>query len=215
MSSQGGSHAQSLIMAHVQSHKDLPTQFLSGSKTLSASLVIASFGSSKPYRSPAFDLKIELDPSAPPPSVEKPLRYGKLPEIHHIFKPDPKSPPKIITLVFTAAVIAALPSLLFVVSFYAPPVRRPLLMVPSLVALLGREPQPYIQGFWQLTSITWSILSFHPGNGSHLLHVLHIVESLSDPASCCCCGAGHISKRKQGVTGSSGKTASWPAVAED
>ncbi|KAI4142976.1 MAG: hypothetical protein L6R39_004760 [Caloplaca ligustica] len=101
-------------MAHVQSHKDLPTQFLSGSKTLSASLVIASFGSSKPYRSPAFDLKIELDPSAPPPSVEKPLRYGKLPEIHHIFKPDPKSPPKIITLVFTAAVIAALPSLLFV-----------------------------------------------------------------------------------------------------
>ncbi|KAL8703220.1 MAG: hypothetical protein Q9201_003606 [Fulgogasparrea decipioides] len=93
------------------SHKDLPTQFLTGSKKLSASLIIASFGSSKPYRNHAFDLKIELDPSSPPPSAEKPLRYGKLPEIHHIFRADPKSPPKIITLIFTGAVIAALPAL--------------------------------------------------------------------------------------------------------
>lgn len=98
-----------------QSHKDLPTQFLSGSKTLSASLVIGSFGSTKPYRSPIFDLKIELDPSSPPPSSAKPLRYGKLPEIHHVFRADPQSPPKIITLVFAGAVIAALPALLFVV----------------------------------------------------------------------------------------------------
>ncbi|KAL9007522.1 MAG: hypothetical protein Q9173_007231 [Seirophora scorigena] len=95
------------------SHKDLPTQFLTEPRTLSASLIIASFGSSTPYRSPAFDLKIELDPSAPPPLVEKPLRYGKLPEIHHTFKADPKSPPKIITVIFTAAVLAALPSLFF------------------------------------------------------------------------------------------------------
>ncbi|KAI4268681.1 MAG: hypothetical protein L6R35_006739, partial [Caloplaca aegaea] len=96
-----------------QSHKDLPIQFLTGSKILSASLVIASFGASTPYKSPAFDLKIELDPSAPPPSVEKPLRYGRLPEIHHTFKADPKSPPKIISLIFTAAVLAALPALFF------------------------------------------------------------------------------------------------------
>ncbi|KAL8752668.1 MAG: hypothetical protein Q9199_005575 [Rusavskia elegans] len=96
------------------SHKDLPVQFSSRSQTLSASLVIASFGSSKPHRSHAFDLKIEFDPSSPPKSVDKPLRYGKLPEIHHIFKSDPKSPPKIITIVFAGAVIAALPSLLIV-----------------------------------------------------------------------------------------------------
>ncbi|KAI4099569.1 MAG: hypothetical protein LQ345_007482 [Seirophora villosa] len=96
-----------------ESHKDLPTQFLTEQRTLSASLIIASFGSSTPYRSPAFDLKVELDPSAPPPSVEKPLRYGKLPEIHHTFKADPKSPPKIITVVFTAAVLATLVSLFF------------------------------------------------------------------------------------------------------
>ncbi|KAL8827834.1 MAG: hypothetical protein Q9170_006853 [Blastenia crenularia] len=96
------------------SHKDLPTQFLNTPSTLGASLIIASFGNSKPYRNSAFDLKIELDPSAPPPPVEKPLRYGKLPEIHHTFKADPQSPPKIITVVFAGAVIAALPSLFFV-----------------------------------------------------------------------------------------------------
>ena len=46
---------------------------------------------------------------------ENPLRYGKLPEIHHSFKVDPKSPPKIITLIFTAIVLAALPSLFVIV----------------------------------------------------------------------------------------------------
>ncbi|KAL8800776.1 MAG: hypothetical protein Q9182_004940 [Xanthomendoza sp. 2 TL-2023] len=98
------------------SHQDLPVQFLSGSRTLSASLVIASFGSSKPYRNHAFDLKIEFDSSSPPPSIEKPLRYGKLPEIHHVFKSDPKSPSKIITLLFVGAVIAALPSVFIVIT---------------------------------------------------------------------------------------------------
>ena len=80
------------------------------------SLIIASFGSSKPYNGKAFDLTIKLDAGSPLPASEKPLRYGKLPEIHHIFKSDPKSPPKIITLIFATAVIAALPVLLGVVS---------------------------------------------------------------------------------------------------
>ncbi len=83
---------------------------MSSSSPLQASLVVASFGSSTPYNSKAFDLKIELD--APLPDAEKPLRYGKLPEIHHIFKSDPTSPPKIITVVFTAAVVLTLPVLL-------------------------------------------------------------------------------------------------------
>ncbi|KAL9069123.1 MAG: hypothetical protein Q9161_005770 [Pseudevernia consocians] len=92
--------------------KDLPTQLLSSTGPLHASLIIASFGSTKPYNGKAFDLAIELDSGSPLPASEKPLRYGKLPEIHHVFKSDPKSPPKIITLVFSAAVIAALPVLL-------------------------------------------------------------------------------------------------------
>lgn len=99
----------------LQTQKDLPIQLLSSTGPLDASLVLASFGSTKPYNSKAFDLTIELD-SSPLPASEKPLRYGKLPEIHHMFKSDPKSPPKIITLVFAAAVIAALPVLLGAVS---------------------------------------------------------------------------------------------------
>ncbi|KAI4125596.1 MAG: hypothetical protein LQ341_006963, partial [Variospora aurantia] len=122
-----------------QSHKDLPIQFLTGSKILSASLVIASFGTSTPYRSPAFDLKIELDPSAPPPSVEKPLRYGRLPEIHHTFKADPKSPPKIISLIFTAAVLAALPALFFGVSAQVPA------LTPSLLTRFSTSGYPWEQ----------------------------------------------------------------------
>lgn len=77
--------------------------------------MIASFGSSKPYYRPAFDLSIEADPESPLVPPEKPLRYGKLPEIRHTFKPEPGSPPKIITILFTAAVIAALPLLLVTV----------------------------------------------------------------------------------------------------
>lgn len=43
---------------------------------------------------------------------DAPLRYAAESEIHHIFRSDPKSPPKIITIVFAAAVVAALPVLL-------------------------------------------------------------------------------------------------------
>ena len=95
-----------------QSQKDIPTQLLVSPEPLEVSLIIASFGSSKPYKSKAFDLSIKLDTTSPQPSQEKPLRYGSLPEIHHIFKSDPSSPPKIITLVFVAAVLVAIPALL-------------------------------------------------------------------------------------------------------
>jgi len=91
--------------------KDLPTPLLLTSEPLTASVIIASFGSSTPYQSKAFALTIERDPNAPIAAGDKPVRYGKLEEIHHIFRSDPKSPPKIITLVFTAAVLGAVPVL--------------------------------------------------------------------------------------------------------
>ena len=105
--------AQATGADRIQSQKDIPTQLLASPEPLEATLVIASFGSSTPYKSKAFDLSIKLDTTSPQPPQEKPLRYGKLPEIHHIFKSDPTSPPKIITLVFVAAVLVALPALLF------------------------------------------------------------------------------------------------------
>jgi oligosaccharyltransferase complex subunit delta (ribophorin II) len=78
-------------------------------RAVQASIVIGSFGSSKPLKTKAFTLQVAVDPNAPAPSP--PLRYGKLPEIHHIFRADPSSPPKLLTLVFTAAVLACLPAL--------------------------------------------------------------------------------------------------------
>ncbi|SPQ17818.1 a2c16e4b-3830-445f-bb65-50b7da30fd83 [Thermothielavioides terrestris] len=94
------------------SHKDLPVQLLAATKPLKASVVLASFGSAQGLDAPVFELKIETDPNVPPPAYEKPLRYGKKPEIHHIFRPDPKSPPKVVSLFFTLAVVGTLPALL-------------------------------------------------------------------------------------------------------
>jgi oligosaccharyltransferase complex subunit delta (ribophorin II) len=95
-----------------QTQKDLPFQFLTSSKPIPASIVIGSFGSSTPYKSKVFDLNVARDPNVPLVVPEKPVRYGVEKEIHHIFRADPQSPPKIITLVFTAAVIGTLPVLL-------------------------------------------------------------------------------------------------------
>ncbi|KAF2254926.1 hypothetical protein BU26DRAFT_475473 [Trematosphaeria pertusa] len=92
-------------------HKDLPHQFLTSAKPIAASIVIGSFGSSTPYKAKVFDLNVARDPNVPLAVPEKPLRYAVDKEIHHIFRADPRSSPKIITLVFAAAVIGALPVL--------------------------------------------------------------------------------------------------------
>ncbi|KAK7547691.1 dolichyl-diphosphooligosaccharide-protein glycosyltransferase [Phyllosticta citricarpa] len=92
--------------------KELPYQFLTTSSPLKASLVIGSFGSSEPYNSVVFDLDVQRDPNVPLAIPDPPVRYGMKDEIHHIFKTDPRNPPKVITLVFAAAVAAALPVLL-------------------------------------------------------------------------------------------------------
>ncbi|KAF2161697.1 hypothetical protein M409DRAFT_27756 [Zasmidium cellare ATCC 36951] len=94
------------------SSKDLPFQFLTSSKPLKASITLASFGSSIPYAGHAFNLKIDNDASTPPAVPSAPERYTSKPEIHHIFRADPKSPPTIISLVFTLAVIVTLPALI-------------------------------------------------------------------------------------------------------
>ncbi|TVY48326.1 Uncharacterized protein LCER1_G008125 [Lachnellula cervina] len=91
--------------------KDLPIQLLTSKSPLRATLLIASFGTSKPFGSHVFNLDVNLDANTPPPSYEKPLRYGKLHEINHIFKADPRSGPLVISLFFVGAVLAAVPVL--------------------------------------------------------------------------------------------------------
>ncbi|KAM5468304.1 hypothetical protein MauCBS54593_005045 [Microsporum audouinii] len=91
-------------------HKDIPVQFLTTNTPVEASLLIASFGSSNGYYQPVFKISIDHNPDTPLPSSVA-LRYGKLEEIHHTFRADPRSPSIIISLVFVLAVLATLPLL--------------------------------------------------------------------------------------------------------
>lgn len=99
-----------------QKQTELPIQHLTSSEPLTASVVIASFGSSDGYNSAVFDVTVKHDPTTKVAKYEKPMRYGKLAEIHHIFRADPTSPPKIISLVFVFAVLATIPAVLISVS---------------------------------------------------------------------------------------------------
>ena len=99
-----------------QAQKDLPIQFVEASKPLQAQIVIGSFGSSAGFKRPVFELGVQADSNGPVTTSEKPLRYGKVEEIHHIFRADPTSPPKMISLVFAAAVLATVPVILGLVS---------------------------------------------------------------------------------------------------
>lgn len=95
----------------LQNQKDIPVQLLVSTKPLQASIVIGSFGASQGVNAHVFNLETTTDASLPPPSYEKPARYGKKPEIHHTFKADPRSPPKVISLFFVLAVLATIPAL--------------------------------------------------------------------------------------------------------
>ena len=102
--------ARSQLM-RTKTQKDLPVQLLLSQSPLEAKLIVASSGSTKGSVMPLFDIALQLDANNPSASHEAPLRYGKLPEIHHIFRADPTNPPKIVSLVFSLAVLATVPAL--------------------------------------------------------------------------------------------------------
>lgn len=99
--------------------------------------MLGSFGSSQGYNEQIFSLDIAIDLNVPTPPSDKPLRYGKLPEIHHIFKPDPKSPNILFSLLFTGAVLAMLPALLWLVCFPTYSLMRELTVLPKWLYLGG------------------------------------------------------------------------------
>lgn len=94
------------------SQRDLPVQFHISQKTLRATLLLASFGTSEGFSSHVFNLKVKHDASSPLPAYTHPVRYGKKPVINHIFKEDPKSGPKIISIFFVFTIAATIPLLL-------------------------------------------------------------------------------------------------------
>ncbi|PHH50582.1 Dolichyl-diphosphooligosaccharide--protein glycosyltransferase subunit 2 [Ceratocystis fimbriata CBS 114723] len=87
--------------------RDIPTPLQKASK-LEAHLILGSFGSEKPLNKPIFSIAPKPDDKTP---FEAPGRYEKKSEINHIFRPDPQSPPKTVSLVFALAVVTALPIL--------------------------------------------------------------------------------------------------------
>jgi oligosaccharyltransferase complex subunit delta (ribophorin II) len=107
-----------------QTQRDLPA-FLLTSPSLSLSLVLGSSGSTPGSIAFIGNVEPSLDPTAKlifEKQKAKDLGDGNVvyrakEEIHHIFRADPKSPPKIITLAFLLAVLAGLGGLFLVVSF--------------------------------------------------------------------------------------------------
>jgi oligosaccharyltransferase complex subunit delta (ribophorin II) len=107
---------RSKLTSFLQTHRDIPSPLLTNS-TLHASLILASSGISQGYNHLAFYLTPTSDPDTPFPKPEVPLRYGKLEEIHHVFRDDPKSPNILISIVFLGGVLATLPVLFGAVRF--------------------------------------------------------------------------------------------------
>ncbi|MCJ1436114.1 hypothetical protein MMC27_005492 [Xylographa pallens] len=163
--------------------KDIPSQLLTASSDLAASLIVASFGSSTPYNKAAFTIKIKRDSGEPLIGTEEPMRYGKLPEIHHIFKSDPKSPPRIISLFFTAIVLAALPVLLGIWLFLGANVNH-------LSKALGNSPVSHglffgsiltMEGVFFMYYTTWNLFQTLPAAAAvGLITFLGGIRALSE-----------------------------------
>lgn len=102
----------------LQVQHQLPVQHVASEEPLEVSLLVGSLGSTKASITPLFDLVLRLDPNAPSSNYENPLRFGQQSEIHHIFRDDPKSPPKIVSIVFALAILATIPGLLIGVRSY-------------------------------------------------------------------------------------------------
>lgn len=94
------------------------------SSSLSVELFVGSFVHS-PLQAYLFDLV--LPPSYPTPKHPEESHYHVKPEIQHIFRPDPTSPPKFISAVFTGVVLAPWAVLALLV--------RPFLQLLAIVVL--------------------------------------------------------------------------------
>ncbi len=189
------SNPPSLQCVCLQTHKDLPAQFLRSSSPLSASIVIASFGSSAGYNSEAFPLTIELDPNIPIPVAEKPVRYGKLPEIHHIFRSDPKSPNITISSFFLLAVVATFSPLFGAVSTGKPWASCILLTI--VVGISRRQHQSHFKSHVRRSSLARAVRRLYYWHRRRFLPLLYCVEPFSNITCPGCSWGGGIFVREQ------------------
>lgn len=181
----------------MQSQKDLPIQLLISSKPLRATLVLASFGAAQAFSNHVFDLALSLDASKPIPAYEKPLRYGKLPEINHIFRADPQSGPKIFSLAFAIAVLATVPVLLGAVRIPCMSFTSPSTNTSSTVGLPWSQYFSSLEGYVCRTNLACPLLWLDYCHGRHLLSILLELEFIPDSPCGRCCWINRILEWKQ------------------
>lgn len=198
------------LTSSAQTQKDLPIQFLSVADPLDARLLIGSFGSSRAYNGVAFQLSIDRNPDVPVPTAEV-LRYGKLPEIHHVFKGDPKSPPIVVTLAFVGIVLAALPVLAGLVCMrYLDCFHR--LTCRSAVALPRRQCQPPPDGIEVGPSSPCRVRRVVDRDRGVFLPLLHLLEPFPAPPGRGCSGNGCICQWQPRVGRSTEPAVCWSAI---
>lgn len=105
-----------LTRSSLQTQKDIPVPFFASTKPIHATIVIGSFGSAQGLIADAFDIEIKLEANTQPPSVSAPVRYGKQPQIHHIFNKPAVYPSKVFPVFFVGAVLVTLPVVFYFVS---------------------------------------------------------------------------------------------------
>jgi len=201
------SHGTSKLTA-TQTQKDLPIQLLTSKQPLRATLLLASFGTSQPFSNHVFNLEITLDPSAPLPKYEKPLRYGQLEEIHHIFKADPKSGPKIISLFFVLAVLATVPVLLGTVRLDNEII---VFAIANWIIVGISRSQRFapLQSSRCGTYCSQPILRINPLYGGDFLPLLLQLDFVPDVTYLWCCGFGGFLEWKQGFVRGTKSTPGW------
>lgn len=142
------------------------------------------------------------DVNAPASASDQGIRYGKLPEIHHIFRGEQKSPNIVISTVFAIGSLAALPVLLGAVS-------RILLLgfcyklLTVVVALPWRKcqslPESYVRCAYRTRLVPW----LSRWLGGHTVHVLFKLELVSDLTSTLCSGHDILRQWKSSIDRSS------------
>ncbi|EMR62902.1 putative oligosaccharyltransferase subunit ribophorin ii protein [Eutypa lata UCREL1] len=137
---------------------DLPIQLAISPEPLQASVVLASFGaSSAGFQGTVFDIEVARAADDVKPLVyEKPLRYGKLEEIHHVFRTGDKTPPKIVSVVFALAVVVTVPGI--VVGWFALDAN-----LAHLSTALGKAPISHIVFFGSVVAMEGVFFLYYVG----------------------------------------------------
>ncbi|KAK7743527.1 hypothetical protein SLS53_004061 [Cytospora paraplurivora] len=154
--------------------KEIPTHLLVSSRPVHATVVIGSFGSAQGLIADAFDIDIKQDPNKPAPAVPSPVRYGKKPEIHHIFREATVYPYKIFSITFAVVIAATLPILL--VAWFGFLGAN----LSSLPKALGAAPLSHTTFFGSIFAIEFVYFLYH--RGLSLGHILVPVAVLGTTA---------------------------------